>query len=83
MRHNHREYKHAMVVEEAAYTTVPAFEAMRGQRSALKEAGQHTMEDITTMISTYAFFCDGASNGRALHLTLRVDNNTSVVLWGS
>ena len=38
------------------------------------------MEDITTMVSTYAFFCDGASDGRALHLTLGVDNNTSVIL---
>ena len=72
-----------MVVEEAAYTTVPAFEAIRGQRSALKEAGQHTMEDITTMISTYAFFCDGASDGRALHLTLGVDDDTGVVLMGN
>ena len=80
MRHNHREYKHAMVVEEAAYTTVPAFEAIRGQRSAYGEDGQHTIEDITTMVSTYAFFCDGASDGRALHLTLGVDDNTSVVL---
>ena len=29
---------------------------------------------------TYAFFCYRASNSRALHFTLRVDNNTGVVL---
>lgn len=31
-------------------------------------------------IETHAFFCDGSGNGRALHFTLRVDYNTSVVL---
>lgn len=31
-------------------------------------------------IVTYAFFCDGTSDGRALHFTLRVDYDTGVVL---
>lgn len=31
-------------------------------------------------IVTYAFFCDGTSDGRALHFTLRVNYDTGVVL---
>lgn len=29
---------------------------------------------------THAFFCDRASDSRALHFTLRVDNDASVIL---
>lgn len=31
-------------------------------------------------IVAYAFFCDGTSDGRALHFTLGVDYDTGVVL---
>ena len=67
------------------YTTVPAFEAIRGHKSAyMYKSGfsftlslKNKQEDIWW---TYAFFCYRASNSRALHFTLRVDNNTGVVL---
>lgn len=33
------------------------------------------------MLHTYAFLRDGASDGGTLHFTLRVDNDTSVILY--
>lgn len=32
------------------------------------------------ILVTYTFFCDGSGDGRSLHFTLGVDNNTSIVL---
>ena len=79
MRHNHREYKHA-VVKGRAYTTVPALDAIRGQRSACGDMRFQDNESYN-MEWTHAFFCDRASDGRALHLTLGVDDDTSVILF--
>ena len=63
-----------------AHTTVPAFDAIRGQRSACQERVSASDLRAIAESSTYTFFCDGTSDGRTLHLTLGVDDNTSVVL---
>lgn len=65
--------------ENKDQTTVPAFDAIRGQRSAyaMQLMGGPADEGHE---ETYAFLCHRACDGGALHLTLWVDDNASVVL---
>jgi hypothetical protein len=68
-------------VECGYYTTVPAFDAIRGQRSAYKDmAYDQPYGQSRNHEQTYTFFCDRASDGRALHFTLVVHYHTGVVL---
>lgn len=61
-------------------TTVPAFDAIRGHKSAYNRQGQSSKGKEFGKNNPYAFFCYRPSDGRTLHLPLRVDDNTSVIL---
>lgn len=66
-----------------AHTTVPAFDAIRGHKSAWEMpivAGQDLRHMVRWVFCTYAFLRDRSSDGRALHFSFRIDYNTSVVL---
>ena len=65
-------------MSECNQTTVPALEAIRGHRSAWLK--RHGVIAGQSGVKTYTFFCHRAGDSRTLHFTLRVHDDTGVIL---